>query len=70
LINKLKEAFPNKYEQMTVVALAILENGKIDGYDGLDKQISEKDINTFNSIVGIEWYHFFNSSKRPKLKKS
>jgi len=54
LINKLKEAFPNKYEQMTVVALAILENGKIDGYDGLDKQISEKDINTFNSIVGIE----------------
>jgi hypothetical protein len=38
---------------MGVTALAVLDNGKIDGYDGLDKQIPEKDINTFTKIIGI-----------------
>jgi hypothetical protein len=53
LISKLKEAFPKKYKTMEVVALAVLENGRIDGYDGLDKQLSSKDIKTFTDIIGI-----------------
>jgi len=52
-INKLKEAFPNRWETLIVTALAVLPNGKIDGYDGLDKQIKKKDINTFTNIIGI-----------------
>ena len=53
LINKLKEAFPDRWERMVVTALAVLPDGKIDGYDGLDKQIKKKDINTFTNIIGI-----------------
>ena len=53
LINKLKEVFPNRWERMVVTALAVLPNGKINGYDGLDKPISKKDINTFTNIIGI-----------------
>ena len=53
LIQKLKEAFPSRWKNLVVVALAILENGKIDGYDGLDKQIKKKDIKTFTNIIGI-----------------
>jgi|LakMenEpi03Aug12_release.lakeMendotaPanAssembly.Ray.scaffolds.fasta_scaffold05992_24 hypothetical protein len=53
LINKLKEAFPKRWKTLVVTALAVLPNGKIDGYDGLDKQISKKDIDTFTNIIGI-----------------
>ena len=53
LINKLKEAFPDRWERMVVTALAVLPDGKIDGYDGLDKQIKKKDIKTFTNIIGI-----------------
>lgn len=53
LINKLKEAFPKRWKRLVVVALAVLEDGRVDGYDGLDKQMSKKDINTFTNIVGI-----------------
>ena len=53
LIDKLKEAFPDRWERMVVTALAVLSDGKIDGYDGLDKQIKKKDINTFTNIIGI-----------------
>jgi hypothetical protein len=51
--DQLKEAFPKKWENMVVVALAVLGNGQIDGYDGLDKQISKSDIKTFTNIIGI-----------------
>lgn len=53
LINKLKEAFPKRWERMVVIALAVLPGGKIDGYDGLDKRIIKKDIDTFTNIIGI-----------------
>jgi hypothetical protein len=52
-IDKLKEVFPNRWKKMIVTALAVLPDGRIDGYDGLDNQISERDINTFTSIIGI-----------------
>lgn len=63
LVQKLKEAFPGqhkkdkkleKYKAMEVVALAVLDGGKIDGYDGLDDQMSSKDIKTFTNIIGIK----------------
>jgi tetratricopeptide (TPR) repeat protein len=53
IINKLKEKFPQRWKSLIVTALAVLPKGQIDGYDGLDKQISKKDINTFTNIVGI-----------------
>jgi len=53
LIQKLKQAFPKTYKQLEVVALAVLEDGKIDGYDGLDKQMNKKTIGTYTSIIGI-----------------
>ena len=53
LMNKLKESFPKKYKQLEVVALAVLGNGKIDGYDGLDKRMNKKEIDTFTNIIGI-----------------
>ena len=54
LIEKLKEVFPKRWKNLVVVALAILENGKIDGYDGLDKQMKNPDIKKYTEILGIE----------------
>jgi hypothetical protein len=53
MIEQLKEAFGNRWERMVVVALAIFNNNKIDGYDGLDKQIKKQDIDKFTNIIGI-----------------
>jgi hypothetical protein len=53
MIKQLKQAFPKRWKEMVVVALAVLDDGKIDGYDGLDKQINAKDIKTYTSIIGI-----------------
>jgi hypothetical protein len=53
LVQKLKDAFPGKYKQLEVVALAILEDGKIKGWDGNDKQMSEKEIETYKNSIGI-----------------
>jgi len=53
MIEQLKQSFGDRWERMVVVALAVLNNGKIDGYDGLDKQIKTKDIKIFTNIIGI-----------------
>lgn len=53
MINELKKAFPKKYKAMEVVALVILKDGQIDGYDGKDNQITRKDINKFTEIIEI-----------------
>ena len=39
---------------MEVVAIALLEGGQMDAYDGLDKQIDKGGIDTFLRITGIE----------------
>jgi hypothetical protein len=53
LISKLKKAFPKRNKAIEVVALAIFEDGLIDGYDGLDNQLSSKYIKKFTDIIGI-----------------
>jgi hypothetical protein len=53
LIKQLKEVFPRRWKQLVVVALAVLDNGNIDGYDGLDKQITPNDIKIYTDIIGI-----------------
>jgi hypothetical protein len=53
LIEKLKQTFPKKYKELEVVALAILDGGEIDGYDGLDKQMSKNEIKKYTDIIGI-----------------
>jgi hypothetical protein len=54
LIQKLKETFPERYKELEVVALAVLDDDEIDGYDGLDNQMSTEDIKTFTKIIGIK----------------
>jgi hypothetical protein len=53
MIKQLKQAFPTRWKNLIVTALAVLPNNKIDGYDGLDKQIKAKDIKIFTNIIGI-----------------
>jgi hypothetical protein len=53
IIEQLKQAFPERWKNMIVTALAVLPDGKIDGYDGLDKQIKPTDIKIFTDIIGI-----------------
>ena len=63
MIEELQKAFPGshkknknlrKYKARMVVALAVLPNGMIDGYDGLDDQMSSGDIKTFTKITGLK----------------
>jgi hypothetical protein len=53
MISQLKQAFPKRWQNLVVTALAVMGNGKIDGYDGLDKQIKQKDIQTYTNIIAI-----------------
>jgi len=53
LIRQLQQAFTKRWKNMIVVALTVLDNGEIDGYDGLDNQINQEDIKTFTNIIGI-----------------
>ena len=54
IIDALKTAFPSKKGAMVVVALLVNKSGKLsDGYDGIDAQLSAKEIATFRKIVGV-----------------
>jgi hypothetical protein len=53
LIEQLMQAFPKRWKNMVVVAFAVYNDGKIEGYDGVDSQIKPKDIRTFTNIIGI-----------------
>jgi hypothetical protein len=53
MINKLEKVFPETWKNMVVIALAVMQDGQIDGYDGLDKQISSEDIKKFTDLIGI-----------------
>ncbi len=53
MMEELNKAFGKKWANMVVVALAVLEDGQIDGYDGLDRQISKEDIKKYTEIIGI-----------------
>ena len=53
MINQLQDKFPKTWKNLVVVALAVLDNGNIDGYDGLDKQISKGNIKEYTGIIGI-----------------
>jgi len=53
MIEQLKQAFPKRWKNMVVVALAVLDRGEVDGYDGVDSRISSGDIEIFTNIIGI-----------------
>jgi hypothetical protein len=53
IIEKLQQEFPKNYKNLIIVALAVIsDTGKIDGYDGLDKQLSSSDIVKYRKIIG------------------
>lgn len=53
LMKELEEAFPDNWKQLVVSAIAVLEDGQLDMYDGLDKQQSPSNIKKFTDIIGI-----------------
>ena len=63
LMKKLETEFPFKNKDtmcgknMRVVALAVLDDNRIDGYDGLDKRLdsgtSQTNVDKFRKIVGV-----------------
>jgi hypothetical protein len=53
MIEKLKKFFPDRWKNLIVFALAVLDDNKIDGYDGLDRQINNEDIKTLISIMKL-----------------
>jgi hypothetical protein len=53
LMRELEEAFPDKWKPLVVSAIAVLEDGQLDMYDGLDKQQSPSNIKKFTDIIGI-----------------
>lgn len=53
LKEKLEEAFSQNWQSMVVTALAVLDSGEIDGYDGNDTQLSANEIKKFTEIIGI-----------------
>jgi len=50
MMKQLQDNFPESWKNLVVVALAVLDNGKIDGYNGLDKQISSEDIKKYTIL--------------------
>lgn len=54
LQEKLKKDFSERIPQIYVTALALLPNGTVDGYDGLDKQLSQSEVTKFMDIIGIK----------------
>jgi len=53
IVKKLKEAFPSKWKNMLVVAIAVLDDGQLDVYDGLDNQVSSSDVEKYREIMSI-----------------
>jgi hypothetical protein len=47
------DIFQEPKEKYVVVALALLDDGQIDGYDGLDKQMGSKMIQAYRDVIGI-----------------
>lgn len=50
---KIKEAFPEKWENMLVTAIAVYDDGELEGYDGTDNELNENEISKFVNILGI-----------------
>lgn len=53
LIQALKEAFKTNWRSYVVTALVVDEDGGIDGYTGLDKQMKSGDIQKYTKILGL-----------------
>lgn len=53
LIQALKEAFKTNWRSYVVTALVVDEDGGIDGYTGLDKQMKSEDIQKYTKILGL-----------------
>ena len=55
-IEELKEKFPKRWKQLQVVALALFtisKKNKIDGYDGLDRQMDQATIKKYMEMLGL-----------------
>jgi len=53
LIDNLIKTFPQRGKAMIVTALALLDSGQMDAYDGKDRQLSKNEIQRFLDITGI-----------------
>ncbi len=53
LKQELKDSFGEKGDALVVAALSVLEDGKIDGWDGEDRQLSKAEVQQFIKITGL-----------------
>ena len=53
LLKKVAEALPNRGESIVVTAFAVFKDGRMDVYDGKDRQLSRSEIDTYTSLIGI-----------------
>lgn len=53
LLENLKTTFPERWKQLLVVALAVLPDGQVDGYDGLDDRMPRDVIQAYTDLIGI-----------------
>jgi len=55
MMDKIKQSkvFKEPKEKYAVVAFAVLEDGRIDAYDGLDKRLSPQMIKEYRNIIGL-----------------
>lgn len=53
MMEKLKIQIPKEWKNLEVVALVVYPKGKIEGYDGVDKLMSAKNVKIFTDIIGI-----------------
>ena len=53
LMDKIVQTFPKIGKVLQITALVVFENGNIEGYDALDKKMSDVDIRKYTKIIGI-----------------
>ena len=53
LIEKLKKSFPIEWKRLIVVALVLVDDEQIEGYDAENYKMSEADIKTFLSVIKL-----------------
>jgi hypothetical protein len=53
LIEKLQKIFPETWQRLIVTAVAVDQSGGMQGYDGLDGNMSPEDLKKYVDIIGI-----------------
>jgi len=53
IMNQIQQRFPDRWKPLVVTALCVLDDGRIDAYDGNDKQLKSNEVQDLIKILGI-----------------